>query len=55
MTEIKITDIKFYVLIINLSLKDNIKLIKHLKSGLKRRINWNKNQTKKQIKSKTDI
>ena len=37
-----ITEIKFYVLVVNLSTQDNVKLLTQLKSGFKRTINWNK-------------
>ena len=52
------TDIKYknwYVPVLTLSTKDDIKLLKQLESGFKRTINWNKYQSKKkQIKRKTD-
>ena len=35
-------DTKLYVLILNLSIQDNIKLLQEMKLGLKRTINWNK-------------
>ena len=41
-----ITDTNLYVPVINLSTKDNTKLLKKLKSGFKRTINWNKYQSK---------
>ena len=41
---IAITDTKLYVLVIILSTQNNAKLLKQLKSGLKRTINWNKCQ-----------
>ena len=40
--EFKITDTKLYVPVVTLSTQKNIKLLKHLESGFKRRINWNK-------------
>ena len=40
--EFKITDKKLYVPVRTLSTQDNIKLLKQLKSGFKRTINWNK-------------
>ena len=36
-----ITDTKLYVPVLTLSTQDNIKLLKRLKSGFKRTINWN--------------
>ena len=35
------TDVKLYVPVRTLSTQDNVKLLKHLKSGFKRIINWN--------------
>ena len=43
-----ITDTKLYVLIVILSIQDNVKLLKQLKSDFKRRINWAKYQSKNQ-------
>ena len=40
--KIRITDRKLYVLVVYLSIQDNIKLLKQLESGFKRTINWNK-------------
>ena len=37
-----ITETKLYVPVVTLSTKDNAKLIQQLKSGFKRKINWNK-------------
>ena len=37
-----ITDTKFYVPVVTLSIQDNAKLLEQLKSGFKRTINWNK-------------
>ena len=37
-----ITDTKFYVAVVTLSIQDNAKLLHQLKSGFKRTINWNK-------------
>ena len=37
-----ITDTKLYVPAVTLSTQDNAKLLKHLKSGFKRTVNWNK-------------
>ena len=41
----KITDTKLYVPVVTLSTQDNTKLLRQLKSGLKRAINWNKYQS----------
>ena len=41
----KITDTKLYVPVVTLSTQDNAKLLKQLKSGFKRTINWNKYQS----------
>ena len=37
-----ITDTKLYVPVVHLSTQDNAKLLQQLKSGFKRKINWNK-------------
>ena len=42
---IAITDTKLYVPFVTLSTQDNAKLIQQLKSGFRRAINWNKNQS----------
>ena len=44
-----ITDTKLYVLAVFLSTQDNIKLLDQLKSGFKRKIRWNKYQSKRSI------
>ena len=41
-TRFSITDTKFYVPVVTLSIEDNIKLLEQIKSGFKRKINWNK-------------
>ena len=41
-TTFAITDTKFYVLVVTPSTQDNAKLLQQLKSGFKRKINWNK-------------
>ena len=51
----EIANTKLYVPVITLSTQDNVKLLKQLESGFKRTINWNKYQSKTQIKCKTDI
>ena len=45
-TTFKITNTKFYVPIITLSSKDNVKLVKLLEEGFKRPVYWNEYQTK---------
>ena len=45
-TKFKITDTKLYVPVVTLSTQDDAKLLKQLKLGFKRTINWNKYQTK---------
>ena len=41
----EIADTKLYVPVVPLSTQDNAKLLQQLKSGFKRRINWNKYQS----------
>ena len=41
-TKFKITETKLYVPVVTLSTQDNAKLLQQLKSGFKRKINWNK-------------
>ena len=41
-TTFAMADTKLYVLILNLSIQDNTKLLQEMKLGLKRTINWNK-------------
>ena len=41
-TRFSITDTKFYVSVVTLSIEDNTKLLEQIKSGFKRKINWNK-------------
>ena len=43
-----ITDTKLYVPVVTLSIQDNAKLLKQLKSGFKRRMSWKKYQSKNQ-------
>ena len=45
-TTLAIVDTKLYVLVIALSIDDNVKLLEQVNSGFKRRINWNKHETK---------
>ena len=40
-----IIDTKLFVSVVTLSTRDNVKLLQQLKSGFKRRINWNKYQS----------
>ena len=49
-TTFSVTDAKLYVPIVNLSTQYNTKLLEQLKSGFKRTINWNRYQTKDQLK-----
>ena len=51
----RITNTKLYVPVVTLSTQENIKLLKQLESGVKRTINWNKYQSKKQVELKTSI
>ena len=50
-TTIEITDTKPYVSVVTLSIQDNAKLLKQLKSGFKRIINWNKYQSKTSVQT----
>ena len=45
-TTFEITDTKLYVPVVTSSTEDNAKLLRQLKSGFKRRINWNKHHSK---------
>ena len=45
-TTFAITDTKLYAPLVTLSTQDNTKLLKQLKSGFKRTINWNKYKPK---------
>ena len=45
-SEFEITDTKLYVPVVTLSTKANIKLLKQLESGCKKRIGWNTYQFK---------
>ena len=45
-TTFSITDTKHYIPVATLSTQDNTKLLKVFKSGFKRKINWNKYQSK---------
>ena len=49
-TTFKITNTKLYVPIVNLSSKDNVKLVKLLEEGFKRPVYWNEYQKKKKKK-----
>ena len=46
-----ITDTKPYVPVITFLTQDNVKLLDRLKSGFKRKINWNKHQSKLTIEA----
>ena len=50
-TTFEITDTKPYVPVVTLSIQDNAKLLKQLKSGFKRIINWNKYQSKTSVQT----
>ena len=50
-TTFEITDTKLYVPAVTLSIQDNAKLLKQLKSGFKRIINWNKYQSKTSVQT----
>ena len=45
-TKFEITNTKLYILIVTLSRKDNVKMVKLLEEGLKRPVYWNEYQTK---------
>ena len=45
-TEVRITNIKLYVLIVTLSTEDNVKLTKQLNEGFKGHVYWNQYKTK---------
>ena len=49
-TKLIVTDIKLYVPVVILSHRDNIKLVRQLESGFKRKVDWNKYQSKVSIK-----
>ena len=53
--EFNIIDTKLNIPVVTVSISDNVKLLKQLESGFKRIINWNKYQSKKQIKHETNI
>ena len=50
-----ITDTKLYVPVVTLSTQDNAKLFQQLKSGFKRRINWNKYLPSVEKKKNTNV
>ena len=50
-TAFKITNTKLYVPIVNLSSKDNAKLVKLLESGFNRPVYWNEYQTKTETRN----
>ena len=45
-----VADIKLYVPVVILSHRDNIKLVRQLESCFKRKVDWNKYQSKVSIK-----
>ena len=47
----KITNTKLYIVIVTLSSKDNVKLVKLLEEGFKRSVHWNEYQTKMETKN----
>ena len=49
-TKYAVTDTKLYNLVVTLSREDNIKLVKQVESGFKRKFNWNKYQSKVSMK-----
>ena len=51
--EFKVCDTKLYVLVVTLSIKDNVKLLKQLGSGFKRNINWIKYLRKQSSQDRT--
>ena len=51
MPKFPITDTKLYVPVVTLSTEDNAKLHKQLKSGFKRKINWNKRLSKRTMQA----
>ena len=48
-----VTDTKLYVHVVTLPSQDNVKLLRQLKSGFKRTVNWNKYQPKATIQART--
>ena len=44
-TKFKITETKLYVPVVTLSTQDNAKLLQQLKSGFKRKIDWNESES----------
>ena len=51
-TAFTVTDTNLYLSIVSLSTQDNVKLLRQLKSGFKRTINWNNYQLKVSIKKR---
>ena len=45
-TKFAITETKLYVPVVTLSTQDNAKLLQQLKSGFKRKVNWNRYESK---------
>ena len=50
-TTFRIINTKLYVLIVTLSSKDNVKLVKLLEEGFKRTVYWNEYQTKMETRN----
>ena len=50
-TTFRIINTKLYVLIVTLSSKDNVKLVKPLEEGFKRTVYWNEYQTKMETRN----
>ena len=50
-TTFTVTDIKLYVPVVTLWSQDNVNLLQELTSGFKRKINWNKYQSKVTIQA----
>ena len=46
---------KLYVLVVNLSTQDNLRLLKQLELGFKRTVNWNKYYSKETQQHETSI
>ena len=46
---VEITDTKLYVPVVTLSTQDNSKLLQKLRSGFKRKVNWNKYLSKPEL------
>ena len=49
-----ITSTKFYVLVVTLSINDNIKFLENIKQGFKKKIYWNKYRSKITIQQESN-